>query len=164
MLDSISIVHQEELLQAWIDMSLRIRGNRLVSGFSFNEIVICRFLYEQQKNGESPVTAADLCRRMQLLKSQINKILTSMEKQGLIERVRSESDRRKMEIRLKPGAEQVYMTAHARILKIMGHVCEQLGQEQSQQLTVLLRQAVQSIDNIPDIESERKSYERTNCD
>ena len=98
MAGTISEQRQEELLQSWIDMSLRIRGNRLVSGFSFNEIVICRILYTEQLQGGSPVTAADLCRRMQLLKSQINKILTSMEKRELIERVRSESDRRVVNI------------------------------------------------------------------
>ncbi len=139
-------IREEALLQAWIDMSLRIRGNRLVSGFSFNEIVICRMLYEQ-KNG-NPMTAADLCRRMQLLKSQINKLLTAMERKELIERVRSESDRRKIEIRLKPGAEQVYLTAHEKILEIMGHVCAQLGQEPSEQLTRLLNGAVQAIDGM----------------
>lgn len=149
MLAESSVRHQEELLQSWIDMSLRIRGNRLVSGFSFNEIVICRILYERHTQGGSPVTAADLCRRMQLLKSQINKILTSMEKQGLIERVRSEDDRRKMEIRLCPGAAEGYMAAHERILKIMGYVCDQLGEEQAQQLTVLLREAVRVIDRMP---------------
>ena len=152
MLESVSVIHQEELLQAWIDMSLRIRGNRLVSGFSFNEIVICRILYEQQISGGNPVTATELCKRMQLLKSQINKILTSMEKQGLIERVRSENDRRKMEIRLKPGAEQIYTNAHARILKIMEYVCSNLGKEQSQQLTLLLQEAVQAIDRMPAID------------
>ena len=152
-----SVLYQEELLQSWIDMSLRIRGNRLVSGFSFNEIVICRILYRQQQQGGEPVTAADLCRSMQLLKSQINKILNDMEKQGLIERERSETDRRKMEIRLKPGAEQVYMQAHERILKIMAHVYQELGKEQSESLTALLHAAVQAIDRMPVIETERKS-------
>lgn len=152
MMEQISAAYQEELLQAWIDMSLRIRGNRLVSGLSFNEIVICRILYEQQMQGGAAVSATDLCRRMQLLKSQINKLLTSMEKQGLIERVRSENDRRRMEIRLKPGAEQIYMTAHERILKIMSHVCDHLGEEQAQQLTVLLCEAVRAIDRMPTIE------------
>lgn len=145
----VSMGYQEELLQAWIDMSLRIRGNRLVSGFSFNEIVICRMLYMQQMQGGAPLTATDLCRRMQLLKSQINKILTSMEKQGLIERVRSENDRRKMEIRLGAAATQAYMEAHERILQIMRYVCEQLGEDQAQQLTQLLHRAVESIDRMP---------------
>lgn len=157
MMEQTPALHQEELLQAWIDMSLRIRGNRLVSGFSFNEIVICRILHEQQTQGGNPVTATDLCRRMQLLKSQINKILTSMEKRGLVERVRSENDRRKMEIRLKPGAAEGYMAAHARILKIMGHVLDSLGTQQAQQLTVLLREAVRSIDRMPAIESRKET-------
>ena len=148
MLDTTSVLLQEELLQAWVDMSLHIRGNRLVSGLSFNEIVICRILYAQQMQDGKPVTATELCKRMHLLKSQINKVLTSMEKQGLIERIRSEDDRRKMEIRLKPGAEQVYIDAHARILKIMGHVCDEMGEEQAHQLTQLLRDAVRSIDHI----------------
>lgn len=155
MMTETSAHRQEELLQAWIDMSLRIRGNRLVSGFSFNEIIICRILYEQQQKGGQPVTATELCRRMQLLKSQINKILTSMEKQELIERIRSEEDKRKIEIRLKPGAEQVYLDAHERILKIMSHVCHQLGEYQSGQLTVLLRGAVHAIDHMPLSETER---------
>jgi len=144
-----SVGYQEELLQSWIDMSLRIRGNRLVSGFSFNEIVICRILYMQQMQGGAPVTATDLCRRMQLLKSQINKILTSMEKRGLIERVRSENDHRKMEIRLKAGAAKGNVEAHERILQIMEYVCEHLGEEQSRQLTLLLHGAVEAIDRMP---------------
>ena len=143
---------QEELLQAWIDMSLRIRGNRLVSGFSFNEIVVCRMLYEQHIQGGKPLTAADLCRRMQLLKSQLNKILTSMEKQGLIERVRCQDDRRKMEIHLKPEAETIYIQAHERILKIMQYVCASLGMENANQLTELLNGAVRAIDQMPTLE------------
>ena len=149
MSSGISFIPQEALLQAWIDMSLRVRGNRLVSGFSFNEIVICRILYTQQFQEGKTVTATDLCGRMQLLKSQINKILTSMEKQGLIERVRSENDRRKMEIRLRPEAAEGYMDAHERILKIMEHVCDHLGEEQAQRLTTLLREAVRAIDRMP---------------
>jgi len=152
MMEKSSVSHQEELLQAWIDMSLHIRGNRLVSGLSFNEIVICRILYTRQLEGGDPVTATELCTRMHLLKSQINKLLTSLEKQGMIERIRSENDRRKMELRLKPGAEQVYLNAHARILKIMEHVCSDMGEESANQLTELLRGAVRAIDHMPAIE------------
>ena len=150
-------IHQEELLQAWIDMSLRIRGNRLVTGLSFNEIVICRILYMHQLEGGKPVTAADLCRRMHLLKSQINKLLTSMEKRGLIERLRSENDRRKMELRLKPEAESVYLNAHEGIMQIMGHVCSTMGEERSQQLAVLLREAVRSIDQSPSSQERKET-------
>ena len=32
---------QEELLYAWMQMSVSIRGNRILSGFSFNEMMLC---------------------------------------------------------------------------------------------------------------------------
>lgn len=146
---------QEALLQAWIDMSLLVRGNRLVSGMSFNEIVICRILHQRQVQGGEPVTATELCTRMQLLKSQINKILTTMEKDGLIERIRSQADRRRVEIHLLPKAAEAYQTAHKGILEIMTYVCGRLGEEQSQTLARLLQDAVAAVDSIPRSETER---------
>ena len=146
-----SLDRQEQLLQAWINMSLMIRGNRLVSGFSLNEMVICRILYARRIEGGAAVTATELCRRMHLLKSQINKILTCMENAGTIERVRSESDKRKIEIRMREEAMHAYEMEHARILKIMEHVCERLGDEQAQELTVLLHEAVDAINELPSV-------------
>ena len=150
---------QEELLQSWIEMSLCIRGNRLVSGLSFNEIVICRLLYVNQIKGGQPLTATDLCKWMQLLKSQINKLLTTMEKRGLIERVRSENDRRKIEVHLRPEAQEVYLQAHEKIIKIMDHVCETLGDEQSRELTVLLRRAVRAMAHMPESDKGKDKTE-----
>lgn len=149
---SSSVDRQEQLLQAWINMSLMIRGNRLVSGFSLNEMVICRILYARRQAGEAAVTATELCRKMHLLKSQINKILTSMENAGIIERVRSESDRRKIEIRMRDEAVLVYEMEHAHILKIMDHVCKRLGEKQAEELTVLLHEAVAAINELPTAE------------
>ena len=94
MSQSVSTAIQEQLLQSWINMSMVIRGNRLVSGLSFNEMIICRILYEKRNTGQQTTTATELCQQMQLLKSQINKLLTTMERNGLIERKRSENDRR----------------------------------------------------------------------
>lgn len=139
----------EELLQAWIDMSLMIRGNRLLSDFSFNEIVICRILYAQRQNGGDPVTATQLCSCMQLLKSQVNKILTAMEKAGTIERVRSETDKRKIEIRLCESAVAAYEREHERILRLMAYIGSRLGDEQCARLAHLLEEAVASIQELP---------------
>ena len=140
---------QEELLQSWIDMSLMIRGNRLVSGFSFNEIVICRILHMQRQQGGPAVTATELCSRMQLLKSQVNKILTSLEAAGIIERVRSEQDKRKIEIRLCEHAVPAYEREHKRILQMMDHISCRLGAEQCAMLAHLLQEAVASIRTLP---------------
>lgn len=139
----------EELLQAWIDMSLMIRGNRLVSGFSLNEIVICRILYARRRSGGAAVTATELCSRMQLLKSQVNKILTAMERAGTIERVRSEQDKRKIEIRLCEEAVHMYEREHERILQLMAHVSQCMGDEQCAALAHLLHEAVAAIQALP---------------
>ena len=147
---------EEKLLQAWINMSLMIRGNRLVSAMSFNEIVVCRILHNRRLENGEPVTASELCQKMQLLKSQINKILTSMEKTGYLERVRSQNDRRKIEIRLTPAAEAVYEAEHARVMNIIGHVSQELGEEQSKKLTELLNRTVDSIEQL----ERRQSNER----
>ena len=156
MAEYIDCDQQEQLLQAWLDMSLVIRGNRLVSGFSLNEMVICRILYERQEQGGEAVTATELCNRMQLLKSQINKLLTTMEKKGVIERVRSESDKRKIEIRLREEGARQYVEEHNRILKIIGYVYSTLGEEASDHFTQLMNQTVKLIREMPAIPDERK--------
>jgi len=149
MSQSVSTAIQEQLLQSWINMSLVIRGNRLVSGLSFNEMIICRILYEKRNTGQQTTTATELCQQMQLLKSQINKLLTTMERNGLIERKRSENDRRKIEIRLTDRAVALYTAEHARILQILRHVSDQLGAEQTETLAFLLKELVSAIREMP---------------
>ena len=81
---------QEALLQAWMAMEVCIRGNRLLSDLSMNEMLICNTLYARRQG--APVTATELCAKTQLLKSQMNRVLNQMEFQGLIRRERSSSD------------------------------------------------------------------------
>ena len=89
---------REELLRAWMSLSAYIRGNRLLRELSMNEMLVCNLLYRRQEEGGPPVTATELCARTQLLKSQVNHILTAMESRGLIERARSQADRRVVSI------------------------------------------------------------------
>ena len=57
---------QEELLHAWMQMSVFIRGNRLLTDFSFNEIMICGLLFRQQESGATPLTATQASEVMAL--------------------------------------------------------------------------------------------------
>ena len=54
---------EEALLGAWMDMALNIRGNRLVTCLSFNEIVVCSILYRSRQAGAEMITATDLGKR-----------------------------------------------------------------------------------------------------
>ena len=58
---------QEDLLYAWMEMSLHIRGNRILSDFSFNEILIYGLLSRRQKANLPPMTANELGNYTRLL-------------------------------------------------------------------------------------------------
>ena len=128
---------QEKLLQAWMAMSIFIRGNRILTDFSFNEIMICGMLFRQ----ENPLTATELCERTSLLKSQVNHILTGMENRGLIERVRSTADKRVIYVYLLEAGREAYIKEHAGVMEILNQIYDTLGAEKTGQLTALIQQA-----------------------
>lgn len=132
---------QEELLDAWLNMYVSIRGNRIVSGLRFNEILICNILYRQKLEHSSLLTATDLCDKTKLLKSQINKLLSSLEKKEIIERFRSETDKRRIYIRLTEKNISIYLAEHAQIMKILNTLWDTMGEEKITTLTALLHEA-----------------------
>ena len=87
----------EQVLEAWLQMTTVINNERITPDLPYNESMICRYLYQNQ---DINVTATDLCNYMRMQKSQMNRTLTSMEKKGLITRIRSEQDTRKIYITL----------------------------------------------------------------
>ena len=132
---------QEDLLHAWMQMSVFIRGNRLLSDFSFNEIMICGLLFRQQESGAASLTATELGERTNLLKSQINHILTQMENRNWIERIRSTSDKRVVYSLLTETGRENYLKEHEKVLGILNEVHRELGSEKTMELTSLLKQA-----------------------
>ena len=78
----------EELLTAWLRLTSVIDNERLVAGLSFNEAVVCNLL-GRAKKAEGYLTARDLCAQTRILKSQMNAILGSLERSGLISRRQS---------------------------------------------------------------------------
>lgn len=138
---------QEQLLSAWMRMSTFIRGNRILSELSFNEIMVCGLLQRQRDSGTSPLTATELCARTNLLKSQINHILTSLEGRGLIRRVRSIGDKRVIRIYLTEAGRELYEAEHARVLEILNQVYLELGQEKTRELTQLISRATDVVDD-----------------
>lgn len=137
---------QEDLLQAFLEMSAYIRGNRLLSNFSFNEIAICNLLYRRQQEGTPPPTATDIGAWTKLLKSQVNHILTDMEKRGLISRKRSLDDKRIVYITLRDEALPLYLREHEHVLKIMDLIYDTMGAEKVQTLAELVSQATTIVD------------------
>lgn len=133
---------KDALLNAWMSMALNIRGNRILSNLSFNEIVVCSILYRNMQEDKPMLTATDLCNDMKLLKSQLNRELNLLEERGLIERIRSDKDKRKVFIKLREDNLSVYLEEHEKVMYIVHNICMMLGEEKAKELTKLLHQAV----------------------
>lgn len=134
----------EELLSTWLRLGSVINNQRLVSGLSFNEAQVCGLL--TQPGGCR--TASELCARTRILKSQMNAILLSLEKRGLITRQQDPADRRRIEIRLSPAGISQYQEVHRPVLDMAGRLVGSMGEEKVRQLLPLLRQAADTFERL----------------
>lgn len=137
----------EELLSAWLRLSNVINNQRLVEGQSFNQAQVCGLLARAQEKGRS-LTAGDLCRETRILKSQMNAILSSLEREGVISRRRDEQDRRRVEIALLPEGLARHMRSHQRILNLVDRLVAAMGRDKIETLIPLLHQVVDTFDMI----------------
>ena len=129
---------RDEILKVWMKLSLAINNERVVSGLPYNEFLICSILYWNQKK-EKPLelTATDLCNGTKILKSQMNRTLNSLEKKGLIERTRSDRDRRQVYVTFRMERAEVYEREHERLLKFVDGVMDRVGWEHSEEIVKL---------------------------
>ena len=137
------------LLDAWMRMSVGIRGNRILKKLSFNEMLICGIVYRAEL-AKIPVTATDICSRSRLLKSQVNKLLGDMEGKGLIIRQRDTADKRRILITMASGNLDIYLSEHERVMEIVSWICRELGGEETALLTEKMNKVVSLMDDISD--------------
>ena len=133
----------EELLEAWLRLSCVIDNQRLAADFPFNEALVCGLL---SRGGCR--TASELCARTRILKSQMNAILRSLESQGVIARQRSQTDRRRVELRLLPAGLERYRASHRQALDTVDRLISGMGEDAARQLLPLLRRAADAFDTM----------------
>ena len=81
----------DKLLDAWLNLTSTLWNTRLVVSMPYNEAHVLGLLL---RHCGEPMTATDLIHRTHLLKSQMNKLLISLEGKGFITRVRAKEDKR----------------------------------------------------------------------
>lgn len=138
----------EELLAAWLTLTSVVNNERIVSTIPFNEAHVCNLLYRRrQQSPDTYLTATELCAQTRILKSQMNKVLSSLEKKGMIERFPAPDDRRKAYIRLREENLSAFEAVHAHSLRLVDHAIERLGEDDARQLAVLLPRVAEIIDS-----------------
>ena len=118
----------ENVLTAWLKMLMAVNSEKRISGMTFNEAVICHLLC---CNPEHTLTAAQLCRFTNMQKSLMNRTLTCMEEKHLIERTKSDTDRRKILITL--NMDDSFSSMHEDVLGFVGNILAQLNPTEVQE-------------------------------
>jgi len=122
----------EKLVDAWLNLSSAIWNKRIVTEMTFNETYVCNLLKHQQESDPAiKLTATDLCIKTGLFKSQMNRILNSMERNGYIIRVRSEQDKRFVYIELTKKGMEVYDKGHEDIMLLVDNLVIKIGYEKT---------------------------------
>jgi len=120
----------DKLLDAWLNLTSTLWNTRLVSSLTYNEAHVMGLLLRHSTQA-SPLTATDLIRCTRLLKSQMNKILTSLESRGYITRSRAELDKRMIFIRLTQEGTDAYLAEHKNVEKILSRLVEKIGPDRA---------------------------------
>ena len=121
----------EELLNAWLRLSIAISNERIVSDLPYNEALVCNLLYRTRLlHPQERMTATDLCQHTKILKSQMNRILQNLEDKGVITRVRSEQDKRQVFITMNTDSD-LYKIQHDKILTLIDSFIEKIGIEKT---------------------------------
>lgn len=124
------LVHAgDELLDAWLRLSSTLWNTRLVKSLTYNETHVMGILFRHAQ--EDPMTATDLIRHTRLLKSQMNKLLTTLEDRGFITRCRSEIDKRLIYIHLTHEGRTAYLAEHKGVEAILSALIGRLGTERA---------------------------------
>ena len=97
---------------------------------------------------DDPLTATDLIRRTHLLKSQMNKILSTLESKGYIVRLRAKNDRRMAHILLTEEGRNAYLAEHAGVEDILQKLIDQLGAERALRIAGDLNDVTAALDDV----------------
>ena len=128
----------EKVLNAWLKLSTVICNERMVSELPYNESLICGILHKNAtEHPENKITATELCEKTKIQKSQMNRILNTLEEKGLIFRKRSEKDKRQVFVSMNMENAGVYERQHKNILRVVDDIVEKAGKEKAEEIIQL---------------------------
>lgn len=135
----------DRLLDAWLNLTSTLWNTRLVASMPYNEAHVLGLLL---RRGAEATTATDLIARTHLQKSQMNRLLNSLEEKGFITRERALEDRRRIEIRLTEQGEAAYREEHRAVEAILSRLISQLGEERALHIAGEINAVIDALDGV----------------
>ena len=142
-----SIHAGDKLLDAWLSLTSTLWNTRIVQSMTYNEAHVMGILL-RHSTPDDPLTATDLIRRTHLLKSQMNKILSTLESKGYIVRLRAKNDRRMAHILLTEEGRDAYLAEHAGVEDILQKLIDRLGADRAIRIASDLNDVITILDDI----------------
>ena len=122
---------KEKLLTSFLMMILTVDAQRVSTKLPYNEAIVCNLLYNHPNK---QMSATELCAITKMMKSQMNRTLTSLEEKNLIERIRSNDDKRILHVHLIDHKESIYTKQHEQTLEYVEKILNQVGIDKAEEI------------------------------
>lgn len=129
----------EEILSEWIKVTSVIQNARIVRYLTYNEALVCNYLWRQLDAEPDYLTPTRLCKMTGITKSLMNRIIKSLEEKKLIEYIRPTNDRRCTPVRFNREKESLFLMVHNNSIETVNKLIEVLGDEKAERILEALR-------------------------
>ena len=124
---------EENMLKAWINMSVNTRENRILKDLTFNEMLVLNMVHDKE------LSFKELVNNLNIMKSQLNRILRRLEGKKLIITYIPDNDKRSLMVKMGENVE-LYNQEHERMILLMKKIRNKIGENSTLQLIDLLNQ------------------------
>ena len=135
---------REQMLHTWVQFDGIVRMMMSSNELTYQEICICNLI----ENAEKPMTATMLCEKLFMHKSQMNRTLNRLEDKGIIIRVRSETDKRMMYLKLNKEYPDEYSKLHRKALSVIDAIIKGVGLERVIETNRALQELVDAFEDV----------------
>ncbi len=124
---------QEDMIVSWVRLTGILKNTRLTKGMIYNEAIVMLIVHRRYlEDGEGVVSFKEIVGETRMLKSLVNRTISSLVDKGFLERYDGATDRRTTFVRLVPEKLPEYLAVHARTLKLVSRILEVVGEEDAQ--------------------------------
>ncbi len=125
---------RERLLNAWIGLNGYLKDSRVTQAMTYNEAVTMKLVLDQCRQdgvGRTPVQA--ILRKTRMLKSQVNRTVNALCRQGYLTKEKGGEDARALFVRPAPERLADFLAVHARSLQMAQTIIDVIGAEDAAQ-------------------------------
>jgi DNA-binding MarR family transcriptional regulator len=121
---------EEKLLEAWVSLSSILKNNRITKGLMYNESIIMLLAYRKyQTSEEKKISLKEIIQTTNMQKSLVNRTVNALIDKNLLERVKSEGDKRIQYVQCVKENIETFLMVHKESLQIVSEIVSIIGEK-----------------------------------